>query len=212
MRKMKLYLMFCAVIALCMVGCSKDETSAISQQDEKLVEVSFGATLNDLLNENRSQAINKDHNLLESLPECSDDAPLMAAVTLRPGDESNMDSSQDIVVDVQITGNAESGFFTVYDEDLKLPAGQYTLWAFMVYADEAMTDLIWLAPLDDGPGGGTLSEYTENPLPLAFNLFEGEKFYLDVEVLCFDERNVNEYGFQFFDLMPDIVYNFCFFA
>ncbi len=206
MKTINRFLAFCAVLALMLVGCSKEEsaTGLDPGSTDDLIQVSFATTLNDLLNDNKA-------HLLSDLPECSDATPMMASVVVRPEGGAG-DGSDDISVDVAIKGDAVSGYFTAYTDDLKLPAGHHTLMSFLVYADEAMTDLIWLAPVDDGPGPGTLSEYVDNPLPMEFDLYDGEKYYLDVEVLCFDERNVNEYGYLFFDLIPNKIYNFCFFA
>ncbi len=206
MKTLKNYLAYFAVLALLLTGCSKEETAAGLDpvNSDELIQVSFATALNDILNNSRA-------HLLSDLPECSDATPMMASVVVRPEGGAG-DGSDDISVDVAIKGDAVSGYFTAYTDDLKLPAGHHTLMSFLVYADEAMTDLIWLAPVDDGPGPGTLSEYVDHPLPMEFDLYNGEKYYLDVEVLCFDERNVNEYGYLFFDLIPEVVYNFCFFA
>ncbi len=203
MKRLNYYLGYCIMLALLLSGCSKEESAAGLDPDTSndLIEVSFSTKLNDILNDNRS-------HLVSDLPACSDAAPAMAHVVIRPeGGAENGDN--DITVNVAIKGNAQSGYFTAYSENLKLPAGHHTLMQFMVYSDLGMTDLIWIAPVDDGAGPGTLSEYVENPLPMEFDLFDGEKYYLDVEVLCFDERNVNEYGYQFFDLIPEKAIPFC---
>uniref|UniRef100_UPI0025EF23FB hypothetical protein n=1 Tax=Methanohalobium sp. TaxID=2837493 RepID=UPI0025EF23FB len=49
-------------------------------------------------------------------------------------------------------------------------------------------------------------------LPLNFDLRAGSKKYVDVEVLCFDDRDVNLYGYQFFDLVPVPLIKFCLFG
>ncbi|SDR68810.1 hypothetical protein [Gramella sp. MAR_2010_147] len=215
MRKFKYYLAFFTLCALLMTGCSKDEPTGVDINDpssEKLATLTIGASLNDILNLNRA-------HLIDDLPACSDDTPVLASIVLRPGDKDNTSNANDIILDIEIVAEDYNNdnvidYFTVYEEALKLPAGTYTLRQFFVYSDEDkdMEDLIWIAPFDDGDGEGTLSEFVENPLPLEFNLFDGEKRYVDVEVLCYDQRDVNEYGFVFFDILPRKIYNFCFFA
>ncbi|SDR68828.1 hypothetical protein [Gramella sp. MAR_2010_147] len=215
MKKFKYYLAFFTLCALLMTGCSKDEPTGVDINDpssEKLATLTIGASLNDILNLNRT-------HLIDDLPACSDDTPVLASIVLRPGDKDNTSNANDIILDIEIVAEDYNNdnvidYFTVYEEALKLPAGTYTLRQFFVYSDEDkdMEDLIWIAPFDDGDGEGTLSEFVENPLPLEFNLFDGEKRYVDVEVLCYDQRDVNEYGFVFFDILPRKIYNFCFFA
>ncbi|MCM4160272.1 hypothetical protein FHG64_04190 [Antarcticibacterium flavum] len=96
--------------------------------------------------------------------------------------------------------------FTEEDEALELDPGNYTLDHFSVY--NADGDLIWLSPRT----GSALGEFVTNPLPLAIDLRAGVKKYVDVPVLCFDDRDVNEYGYLFFELDTNVALEFCFFA
>ena len=59
---------------------------------------------------------------------------------------------------------------------------------------------------------GDFSGYVDDPLPIVFDVQDGTKPYIDVEVLCYDRRMVNEYGYPFFDLVPGKLYPLCFFA
>ncbi|SDR68792.1 hypothetical protein [Gramella sp. MAR_2010_147] len=214
MKRIKHYLAFCVMFALLLAGCSKDSPTEVVVDDpssDNLATLTIGASLNDILNLNRA-------HLIDDLPACSDDIPVLASIILRPGNKENMDVSNDIVLDIEIVAedynnDNEVDYFTVYEEALKLPAGTYTLRRFYVYSDEDkdQEDLIWIAPFDDGAGEGTLSEFVDNPLPLEFNLFDGEKRYVDVEVLCYDQRDVNEYGYVFFDIIPEEAIQFCMF-
>src|SRR5690606_33613645 len=85
-----------------------------------------------------------------------------------------------------------------------------TLEYFAVYnghPDEGGT-VIWVAPRT----GGELADFVDNPLPSTFNVGAGVKKYVDVEVLCFDDRMVNEYGYLFFDLETTTAIEFCVFG
>ena len=95
--------------------------------------------------------------------------------------------------------------FTEEVPELELEPGTYTLDHFAVY--NAARDLIWLAPR-----GGAMGGFINNPLPLSINLGAGVKKYVDVSVVCFDDRLVNEYGYLFFELIPTELMEFCFFA
>ena len=65
-----------------------------------------------------------------------------------------------------------------------------------------------LAPKADSP----MAALSDAPMPMSLNLRAGSKPFPDVPVLCYDNRDVNEYGYEFFDIEPISVTNFCFFA
>ena len=75
-------------------------------------------------------------------------------------------------------------------------------------AGVAAENLIWIAPKE----GSQFASFVNQTLPYTFDLRAGSKNYVDVEVLCFDNREVNLYGYQFFDLIPMELYEFCVFA
>jgi len=97
-------------------------------------------------------------------------------------------------------------YFTLESDELELPAGNYSLNGFTVYDDD--DNLIWVAPTVEG----SLGAYVENALPTIITLSAGTKKYVDVEVLCYDKRMVNEYGYLFFELETNLALDFCFFA
>ncbi|MDT0649790.1 hypothetical protein, partial [Autumnicola edwardsiae] len=96
-----------------------------------------------------------------------------------------------------------------YSADLELTPGTYQLEEFIVY-DEA-GNMIWIAPIDEGDSG-VYNGYVADALPMTIDLGAGVKKYVDVEVLCFDDRNVNQYGYLFFDIIPRELYELCFFT
>ena len=195
MKNFKLSLAYLAVFAMIFTSCSKEENA--QDTDENSVVLTFGAVLNDLANRASKQS------QFDLIPTCSDAAPDRAVIGLTvDGDEW-----EDVDVDILMDSN---GYFTAYTEDLKIhvpsAAGvDIVVTSFMVY--DAGNNLIWVAPT-----GGGFAGYVDNPLPLEFNLQRGTKPYIDIEVLCFDRRTVNEYGYPFFDLVPTVVYPLCFFA
>ena len=67
---------------------------------------------------------------------------------------------------------------------------------------------IWVAPKI----GSDYENFVNDPLPIVLDLRAGSKKYVPVEVLCFEDREVNLYGYQFFDLVPVKLYEFCLFA
>ncbi len=196
MKKFKLSLAYLAVFAMIFTSCSKEETSMDTEDNS--VMLTFGAMLNDL--ENR--ASNKAH--FDAIPTCTDATPSYAEIEL------SVDGIPRPTITVDILSDAD-GLFTAYSEDLKIQVNSedgvdISVTSFMVFAD-GMEEAIWVAPT-----GGSFAAYVNNPLPLNFNLQKGTKPYIDIEVLCFDRRQVNEYGYPFFDLIPTVVYPLCFFA
>jgi len=201
MKTIKYYWSIFAFVALLFTSCSTEETAVDTSPDAKnSAELTFGAMLDNLAN----RSMNKDH--FDQVPTCSDEEPASAEVTF-----SYTGSGGDKVVDVGISKDAQ-GYFTEYNELLKIPVAQnaafttVTIKGFKVY--DSNDNLIWVAPV----APGNFSGYVNKPLPFPIDVYPGTKPYIDVEVLCFDRRDVNEYGYPFFDLIPGKIYPLCFFA
>jgi hypothetical protein len=193
MEILKRRILFVMLLCFLCFSCSEEESVEVASEKATL---SFSPILNDLL---RSQENSKQE--APELPACSDDTPAYVEIILLQGEE-------------EIVGSADSPFaidlvsgenFTEYDSELELEPGTYILDHFAVYNSEG--ELIWLAPK-----GGAMGDLVENSLPLEINLNSGVKKYVDVTVLCFDDRIVNEYGYLFFDILPEVIYEVCFFA
>ncbi|WP_026838042.1 hypothetical protein [Gillisia sp. JM1] len=201
MKTINYYWSIFAFVALLFTSCTTEETAVDTSPDAKnSAELTFGALLDNLAN----RSMNKDH--FSQVPTCSDAEPDMAMVTFSyPG------SGGDKVVEVGISEDSD-GYFTEYNELLKIPVAQgteftkVTLKGFRVY--DSSDNLIWVAPIAPGDFAG----YITKPLPFDVDVYAGTKPYIDVEVLCFDRRDVNEYGYPFFDLVPGKIYPLCFFA
>jgi hypothetical protein len=195
MKKFKLSIAYLAVFAMIFTSCSKEETGGADLNSEKAT-VSFGAIVNDLV---ANRAASKQ--AIADLPECTDDTPSYVEIVLMLGDDEVVGTSENPYRVDLVTGQ----LFTEEDAELELDPGNYTLDHFSVYNDDG--DLIWLAPRT----GSALGEFVTNPLPLAIDLRAGVKKYVDVPVLCFDDRDVNEYGYLFFELDAQQALPFCFF-
>ncbi|WP_298524191.1 hypothetical protein [uncultured Christiangramia sp.] len=206
MKHFKICMGLLAMLALLVMSCSQeDQSSSETGTDVQSVDLQFGALLNDLAN--RAMSVNKDH--FNQIPDCSDALPAVASIAFSYGG-TNYDVDVDIL-------NDGSDFYTAYSEDLKIPVANnssvtVTLNGFRVYDGDPDDDgeLIWVAPIETTPG--QFDGYVDNPLPFTFEVRDGTKPYIDIEVLCFDRRMVNEYGYPFFDLVPGKLYPLCFFA
>ena len=195
MKNFRLSLAYLAMFAMIFTSCTKEENAP--ETDENSVVLTFGAVLNDLANRASKQS------QFDLIPTCSDATPDRAVIGLTVDGVIWDDVEVDILMD-------SNGYFTAYTEDLKIlvpnsDGVDIVVTSFMVY--DAGNNLIWVAPT-----GGGFAGYVDNPLPLEFTLHRGTKPYIDIEVLCFDRRTVNEYGYPFFDLVPTVVYPLCFFA
>lgn len=194
MKKFSSYLCFIAVFALLFTSCSKDEQTV--QNDSEKATLSFGAIVNDLA----AKAATKQTSTGD-LPECSDAAPAYVEIVLSEGGTPVVGTNAaPFRVDL-VAGQ----IFTEEAPELELEPGTYSLDHFMVY--DSAGNLIWVAPK-----GGVLGEFVDNPLPLTINLGAGVKKYVDVPVLCFDNRDVREYGYLFFDLDTNEAIEFCIFG
>lgn len=197
MKNTKLCLSFMVIFALLFTSCSKDEEPV--KLDSEKATLSFGAVVQDLANKAAStkQAVGD-----EEIPACSEDAPAFVEIVLMQGDAEVVGTAEEPyrvdLVDGQV--------FTEEDAELELVPGTYTLDHFSVY--NADGELLWVAPRS----GSTLAQFVERTLPMDINLGAGVKKYVDVPVLCYDDRNVNEYGYQFFEFDTTKMYEYCFFA
>ncbi|MDT0644956.1 hypothetical protein RM553_19140, partial [Zunongwangia sp. F363] len=197
----RLLMLFLAVL---IVSCSKDEKPVLDNLDNvEVAVVHLGPVLNNFNHHQTRQA-------LEAIPDCSEEAPGYAQISLTYGED---ETPVEVIVEIF---EDENGLFTAYDEALKIPvpAGSntvsVTLNEFFVWTnlDNAPGEIIWAAP----KSGSDYENFVKNPLPFSWDLSVGSKTYIDVEVLCFDNRLVNLYGYQFFDITPKLIKELCFFA
>jgi hypothetical protein len=199
MKQIRYYLMMVAAVGLLFTSCSKDENNTIGQESATLT---FGAALQDFNNTNKQG-------------ECVDGDPAFAQIFLEYGDAN---TPLTVIVPILQDGN---GYFTAYDDELEIPvpSGEdhvsVTLTDFVVWADNDNDDspdtVLWVAP----KVGSEYAQFVTNPIGgdnSTWQLRAGSKTYYDVEVLCFDNRDVNRYGYQFFDITPTELQNICFFA
>ncbi|MFD1096275.1 hypothetical protein [Salegentibacter chungangensis] len=202
MKTLKYYLAFTAVFALLLTSCSKDETQMVDNPvSDEVAVLTFGPVLNDMLN--RAQ-------VRQDAPACSENAPAYAQISLTYGSSN---TPVDVVVEIL---SDDDGLFTAYDEALEIPipSGEtsvaVTLTDFLVWDDDngSPGSVIWAAPKE----GSEYAQFVEDPLDMIWDLRAGTKKYVDVEVICFDDREVNLYGYQFFDIIPEVLYELCFFA
>lgn len=194
MKKIKYFIAFLGVFALLFYACSKDENN-VDPTNEKAT-LSFGAIVQDLAN----KAANKQS--IGEMPACSEDeAAYVHIVVSKDGDDIIGETDNPFQVDL-VAGQV----YTKEVPELELEPGDYTLTHFSVYNSEGT--LIWLAPKSDSE----LAPFVDNPLPMDISLGAGVKKYVDVPVLCYDDREVNQYGYLFFEFNETQAYEFCFFA
>lgn len=193
MKKLRLCIASLAVFTMIFTSCSKDETQIENSEKASL---SFGAIVNDLMNKSGvKQAIS-------DIPACSDDTPDFVRIVLMQDDVEVVGTEASPYRVDLVTGQ----LFTEEDPELELEPGTYSLAHFSVYNEAG--DLIWIAPR----AGSELASFVDVTLPLSISLGAGVKKYVDVPVLCYDDREVNVYGYLFFEFDTVRAYEFCFFA
>lgn len=194
MKNFKFLVASLALVSMIFASCSRDEVS--SPESENAV-LSFGALLNDLGN---SRAALKQ--AVEEIPECSDASADYVEIILSRDDVNVVGSQENPFRIDLVTGQ----IFTEDVPELELEPGTYSLEYFAVF--DAMDNPIWVAPM----AGSSFANLVDTPLPLTIDLMAGVKKYVDVSVLCFDDRMVNSYGYLFFDLVPGEVIEWCIFG
>ncbi|WP_416376130.1 thrombospondin type 3 repeat-containing protein [Salinimicrobium catena] len=185
-----------------LAGCSSDDSSIKGNSRSSL---SFGIFLEDfILN------TSEDKQATSNIPSCSDADPAFAELVLsRDGLPvvGTIDSPYQIAL-LQNNINGAGEIFTEESSELELEPGTYTLDYFQVFDGEG--NMIWTAPLDNNSTG--FGKFVDTPLPLTINLGAGVKKYVEVDVLCFDDRFVNQYGYSFFQLEGTEALEFCIFG
>ncbi|MDT0644271.1 hypothetical protein RM553_15645 [Zunongwangia sp. F363] len=194
------------VIAILLVfifaSCSKEEGET-AQEDSGKASISFNTLL-----QNVSANRLMERQSSSGIPECSSAEPA-TAVALLSLDGVDMDPVTVNILSDDLDDDGNLEYYTDYSDDLELDPDVYMLEEFVVYDEEG--SILWVAPRI-GEGTEGLEDFIDNPLPISINLSAGVKKYIDVEVLCYDERMANEYGYPFFELVQDRVYDLCFFA
>lgn len=178
-------------------ACSVEEDDISKfEEAEELISLSLNISSLDI-----------ERNLLtkqktEDFPACLDDIPFYVEIILMQDDKEMLgDATTPFRIDL-----VSNEMFTRDVPEMKLPPGKYYLDYCAVYT-EAGT-LMCLAPTADSP----MAIFTDAPMPMSIELSGGSKPFPDVPVMCYDDRDVNEYGYVFNDLKTNSVYEFCFFA
>lgn len=185
-----------------LTGCSSDDTTMKENSDSSL---SFGVFLQDFtLNTSESKQTSSN------LPVCSDADPAYAEIVLAKDGVPVVGTpgSPHQVAFIHNDKNGAEEIYTKESADLELEPGSYTLEYFQVLDGDG--NVIWVAPLSSNPTG--FAKYVNAALPLTINLGAGVKKYVEVDVLCFDDRFVNQYGYSFFELQDTEAIEFCIFG
>ncbi len=204
MKKLTTYLSLLICLAT-LFSCSQDDVKNLNEEKATL---SFGSLLNDL---SGNRAMLKEH--LDDIPDCTDGTPAYVEVALsQEGSWVVGSDTNPLRVDISpnaadYDGDGVDNYFTKYSQDLELVPGTYTLEYFTVFDSEG--NELWIAPRS-----GLFENMVEAALPMDISLGAGVKKYVSVDVVCYDRRMVNEYGYLFFDLnQTEIeIMNFCIFG
>lgn len=198
MKKFKLSISFLAAFAILFTSCSKEESA---NTDAEMATLSFGAILTNLEND---RAANKEHlDFLDGVPECSDETAAYVEIVLSLNG-NDVVGTQDEPYRIDLV---DGQIFTVEDANLELTPDDYSLDYFAVYG--ASNTMIWLAPFGNGDD---LSGLVDFSLPMDIDLRAGVKKYVEVDVLCYDDRFVNEYGYLFFEINQNKAIELCIFG
>ncbi len=206
MKRLKILPGIILASLLLLYSCSKEE--GLNDVSNEQATLSFNALFNDVISKTKNRQSS-------DAPQCTSGTPAFVDVVLSydgfyvVGDKDNPER---IPLNPNATDPDNDGiveYFTEESSSLELSPGTYSLEYFTVLDENG--SILWIAPIDDGAPGG-LDDLMNDALPLEINLGAGVKKYVDVEVICFDDRVVNEYGYLFFDLDTVEVIEFCIFG
>lgn len=184
------------------VSCS-DDNEILSDLERETTAVSFAFVLNDLVSDR--EAIKQQ---MGNIPECIEDEPAFVEVVVtQDGDPVAGSLMQALRLNVK--QDSQGIYFTEEHEELELLPENYTLDYFRVLNKNLQ--VIWIAPIQE-PGKVNFASMVESPLPLEISLQSGTKKYVDVDVICYDSRLVNYYGYLFFELEGNQAIEFCIFG
>jgi hypothetical protein len=210
MKISKYYITYIALFFLLFTSCSKDEIEPTGLEGQDKIGLQFGALLNDFSRSSKQQAV---PNCLDTdIADLLDPSYVKVALKHQPSEEwvAGINGDEGDFITVGVVWSNAKGWITVESPLLELPGGAYSLEYFMVY--NSADQLLWVAPHE----GGSFEDYVEDALPINFNLAGGadggEKKYLNVQVLCFDERQEDAYGYLFFDFEVVTTDSYCIFV
>jgi len=192
---------FIAIFALLFTSCSKEENGEVAS-DQETFQLQFGSLLNDFSKQTKAHGTTP--------VECRDADPSYVLVGVEDSNGiyigTGGGTTEPSLFRVEIQNNNGS-WETSYSEDLALPAGNYSLEYFIVYSADGQ--LLWVAPRE----GGVYASSVGNPLPQDITLAPGTKPYINVDVLCFNPREEEAFGYVFFDInLVEVENNFCIFV
>jgi len=211
MKNFKFCIAYLAIFAMLFTSCSKDEVSGIQDDpNTEMATISFGAVLNDFV-ANRAAL---KAPLTGDVPVCSDAAPVKVRVALKNSGGmwvAGKNGSTGGFIEIPVIPNGEGGWMTKESSDLELPQGMYSLEYFAVM--DAGNNILWIAPREnDVYGPANFAAFVNDALPIDINLRVGVKKYIDVEVLCYDQRFADEFGYLFFDFTELDTITLCIFG
>lgn len=197
-KKLLLLLM---LLCFFLSSCSTEESENNTPVPEKATLV-LGAVLNKTISEfTLKQQLNGY---------CDSLVPAFANVVISQESEL-VAGTMDEPMRMKISGNPSStgGYFMDDSSTLILNPGSCVLEHFSILNDAG--DIIWIAPIQSD-NNSAIANLVSNPLPMVIDLQSGEQQYVNVEVVCFDDRILNSYGYVFSEIETTQAIEFCIFG
>lgn len=207
MKRIKFFFGIFLAIIYSFTSCSKEEDSLPVELKEETAHLSFQMSLNDP-NKLQNKQVTSD------TPACAEGIPAFLDLIITR--EGSMADPNAAPLRLKINpgptdtfGDNTSGSSGGESESLALEPGTYIISYFTVLDENE--NVLWITPINDNVPGG-IDDVIENSLPIAINLASGVYKTHEVEVICYDDRFVNQYGYLFYDLNETRVIEFCIFG
>lgn len=193
---------YLACFVFLLFSCSNDN-EIIKDQVQGKATLAFAAVLNDLISTREA-----GKQQLGNIPQCSKNAPVYVEVVLSHTGIPIAGTFQQ-PLRLRVMQDSRGIYFTEENLQLELDPNIYSLDYFRVL-DENL-QVIWIAPRVEA-GEVNFAGLVDFPLPLEIDLRAGTKRYVDVNVICYDNRLINFYGYLFLELMVNQAIKFCVFG
>lgn len=207
MKKSNILFTIFLTITLSFSSCSKEDSSLPVR--EEMAYLSFHMFLNDLEQGQQNRQVNYD------IPMCTQGIPAFLDIILTNADLPMADPAASPMrlslnsIAPTIFQDGVSGYLTGESASIQLVPGTYTLEYCTVL--DANGNVLWIAPINDNEPGG-FDDMVEHSLPMQITLNPGVYKAQDVDVICFDDRIINQYGYLFYELQGVQVIEFCIFG
>ncbi|APG60518.1 DUF1566 domain-containing protein [Christiangramia salexigens] len=183
--------------SLLILSCNKEDVN--ESEDLAFQEVVFDVSNYTASSQRGSQNLSKAEAVESLIPECSEIDAALVKLTILDAADVATEYTLDLVA---INNNTET-------EPLKLNEGEYRITSFVAYAEDGVT-AVWAAPMMGSYYQTLWNLKGVKDLPFTINKFD--KIKVNVDVLCYEPFDYQNFGFGWFAFSQTEINTICFFG